>query len=220
MEELEKFLEKELFGLIKQTVQKYKVSEKQVLDTMKNIITVHSEFLIVAKSLNNSTIIHKAQKIHIGDSKNVKIVRDDNKYASPEELQIIKEKVKELAELLKKAASYGYSSFHLLKIPFTFSPRNPYPSIYDELKSRYRYPKLELLPKQKVPKVLKTLNIWIGNVAYVLAKNGIAPYSLDEAIKLYVSACYKNGLDPYEYAYKRWGTKNLGELDPLQLYKT
>jgi len=220
MDDLQDFLEKELMSIIKKAVKEHGVKEKEVLDKLKQIINIHSEFLFVAKSVNHSTIIHKAERIQIGNSKKVEIVRDEAKYASAEDLQTIKDKVRELAELLRKAHENGLGSFHLLKIPFTFSPKNPYPSIYDELKRKFRYPKLELLPKEKVKKVLDVLNWWIGNVAYQLSKNGIAPYSKNEAIRLFVSACYKNGLDPYEYAYKRWKTRNLGDIDPLQLYKT
>jgi hypothetical protein len=159
MNQLDDFLEKHLLGIISEAVQKYKADKKEVIEKLKEKLNLQAELLIVAKDVNNNTIIHSVQRLHIGDSKEIQIIRDETKYASPEELQSIREKVKELAELLKKAADNGITSFHILKVPFTFSPQNPYPAIYDELKSKYKYPKLDLLPKEKVPKVLKTLNM-------------------------------------------------------------
>ncbi|MEO2082920.1 MAG: hypothetical protein ABGX12_02710 [Desulfurobacteriaceae bacterium] len=213
--------EREIEGLfnawIKDIKERYGVSEEKILESMVKIASLKIEQIIANNHYENSTVIHKAEKVHVGDVKKIQIVRDETKYASPEELQSIRELVNELVELIEKALAEGIPKTHL-RLDFRIG-KNPYPSIYSELQSRCRYPNFKLLPKERIPCVKKWISGWITNVAGVLYKNGIPPYDRNVMIKKFYSACYSAGRDPREEALRRWGTDNFGEIDLLEMFK-
>ena len=213
--------EKELEGLfnawIKDLKERHGVSEEEILHSFVKIANLRIEQLIANNHYENATVIHKAERVHVGDIKRVQIIRDESIYASPEELQAVRELVNELVELIEKALSSGIPKTRL-KLDFRIG-RNLYPSIYSELQSRCRYPNFKLLPKEKLPCVKRWLSSWISNVAGELYRNRIPPYERNVMIKKFYSACYSAGRIPQEEALKRWGTTNFGEVNLLELFK-
>ncbi len=214
----EEELEKEFNTLVETFANSYKLSPEDIINKLLDIVSFASEQIISGNTFNNSSVVFKAEKVRIGgEQKKVVIQRDERIHASPKEINKIREKVKELAELLIKAFENGLSRMSL-RLDFRPSA-NPYPAIYDELRRRFKYLNLNLVEKSLVPRILKQLDIWIGNVAYALYKNGIPPYSRDVMIRKYYYACKSRGKDPKEWARKKLGTDNLSEVDLLEMYK-
>jgi len=216
----EEELEREFQELINGIANRHEVPLMKIVTYLMNLLTQTSQQIISNNHFNNAYVFFKAGDVKvISGPEKVIVHRDESLYASSEELAKIREKVKELAELIVKAHNNGIP-ISKLGLNFRISnPSNPYPSIYDELKRIFKYPKLELIPKEKVKKVLDKLNAWIGSVAWVLYRHGIPPYDRNTMIRKYCGACKSKGIDYKERALKKFGTNNLGEVDLLDLYR-
>lgn len=214
----EEELEKEFNALVESFANRHSISPQEIISKLLDIVSFASEQIITGNTFNNSSVVFRAEKVQISNKQGKVIInRDERIYASAQETAKIREKVKELAELIIRAFSNGLSR---MSLRLDFKPSsNPYPAIYDELRRRFKYPNLNLIEKSKVPNMLKQLDIWIGNVAYALYKNGIPPYSRDVMIKKYYYACKSRGKDPKKWAKKKFGTDNLSEVNLLDMYR-
>jgi len=216
----EEELEREFQELINGIANRYDVPLIAIINRLTSLLASASQQIISNNHFNNANVFFKAGNVQIVNAPPKVIVqKDETIHASSEEVASIKEKVKELAELIIKAHRNGVS-ISRLRLNFRITnPENPYPSIYDELKSIYKFHKLELLPKEKVKKVIDQLNRWIGSAAWALYKHGIPPYNRNTMIRKYCGACRAKGIDYRERALKKFGTDNLGEVDLLDLYR-
>ena len=214
----EEELEKEFNAFVETFAKSHRLSPEDIINKLLDIVSFASEQIITGNIFTNSSVVFRAEKVQIGGKqKKIVIQRDEKIHASREEIARIREKVKELAELLIKAFKNDLSRMSL-RLDFRPSA-NPYPAIYDELRRRFKYLNLNLIEKAQVPHILRQLDIWIGNVAYALYKSRIPPYSRDVMIKKYYYACRSRGKDPKEWAKKKFGTDNLSEVDLLEMYK-
>ena len=216
----EEELEREFQELINGIANKYEVPLFNIINHLMNLLVATNQQIISNNHFNNANVFFKSGDVKIiSGPEKVIVHRDENLYASSEELAKIREKVKELAELIIKAYKNGIP-ISRLKLNFRITnPEKPYPSIHDELKRIFKYHNLELLPKEKVQKVIDQLNRWIGSVAWELYKQGIPPYDRNTMIRKYCGACKAKGIDYKERALNKFGTDNLGEVDLLDLYR-
>ena len=192
----EEELEREFQELINGIANKYEVPLFNIINHLMNLLVATNQQIISNNHFNNANVFFKSGNVKIiSGPEKVIVHRDESIYASSEELAKIREKVKELAELIIKAYKNGIP-ISRLKLNFRITnPEKPYPSIHDELKRIFRYQKLELLPKEKVQKVMDQLNRWIGSVAWALYKHGIPPYDRNTMIRKYCGACKAKGIE-------------------------
>ncbi|SMO74834.1 hypothetical protein SAMN06269117_12520 [Balnearium lithotrophicum] len=202
---------------VKDIAKRHNVPEEDIYRKLAELSKIEVEQIIANNHYENSTVINKAEKVHVGEIKRVQIIRDESIYADTSTQRAIKNMVEELVDLIKLALYCGIPKSGL-KLDFRIT-QNPYPTIYSELQKRCRYSKLELLPKENVKCVYRYLNGWIDSVAGVLYKNGVPPYNRNKMIKKFYFACNKAGVDPKAEALKRWGTDNFGEIELLELFK-
>lgn len=202
---------------VKDIKQRYGVSEEDIFKKLAEFSKIEVEQIIANNHYENSTVIHKAEKVHVGEVKKIKIIRDEALYADTSTQRTIKDLIEELVELINKALNHGLSK-RSLKLDFRIT-KNLFPTIHSELQRRCRYSKIDLLPKEKVKCVFRYLNSWIDSVAGVLYKNKIPPYERHILIKKFYFVCGRAGIDPRKEALKRWGTDNFGEIDLLEMFK-